>query len=944
MSGRGSRANFGIEPQVGRIMTAQERAVRMADESASSIAGEELRSAFAVSDAYVLTAWHCVSDRADEVSWFRLRYVSIEGLRSVYVPMRLANSSSALDIAVLALDESSLDQAGLTRSTVSGILRAASFALSIRVAPGDPVRVMGFPLSAASADSDTNAAAVVDVSLAVGGVRAVKLFGDAFAAVDPVNPRGLSGGPVLKRMGSAASEAGPEAAVAIVRGVPRGRYPYTASGGSLIATHIEDAVAALPEIAQLPRPARRFSEGRAAARTEPLPRPAVPRQLPPRIAHFTGRTDDLMFLDALLGDARNERLRTAVISAIDGTAGVGKTALAIHWAHHVRAQFPDGDLYVNLHGYDFSTPADPYEVMEYFLRALGVPPADIPREPDARTALYRTVLYDRRALLVLDNAASVEQVAPLLPTSNSAFALITSRSRLPGLAATHATAQLPLDLMTEEEALELLTEVIGAERVARETDVAVRLVERCARLPLALRIVAENIRSRLYASLAAIYADLDASTTDLGGFATDDESLKVESVFDWSYQRLSDDDAMVFRRLGLHPGAQISAGSAAALIMAPVSAAERPLYRLAQAHLVEHAGDRTFKFHDLMRRYATEKCRAHDEPQVRQEAFRNLASWYTHTANNANKLMIQRVPISVEGALAGTSPGTFHGFADALAWCEAERVNMTLLISRAYEEGLLYIAWKLSDVLRGFYNLRKHWSDWEATHTVALDAARRLHDMVAEANLLNGMGTLLTQTGRGAQAISYHQAAVNRRRLLGDEEGVASSLDGLGTAYRHEEQLDEALECFLEGLAIRERVGDPKALGWSFNNLGETELRLGNHGAALDYLKQALIARIEVGDTWGQGRTLHGLGETYDSSGRLAEAREQYQAAVAVRTEISDRWGVAQSLHAWGDTERRLGNIGEARALWSRALVLLAELGDGQTAAVEAKLAATTSD
>jgi len=193
MTARGAQANFGIEPQVGRIMTTQERAVRMANESASSIAGEELRSAFAISEAYVLTAWHCVSDRADEVNWFRLRYLSIQGLRSVYVPMRIVNFSSVLDVAVLAVDGQSLVQADLEWSTASGILRAASFQLSKRVEVADPVRVRGFPLSAASADSDTNTATVVDLWLAVGGARAIKLYGDAFAAVDPVNPRGLSG-------------------------------------------------------------------------------------------------------------------------------------------------------------------------------------------------------------------------------------------------------------------------------------------------------------------------------------------------------------------------------------------------------------------------------------------------------------------------------------------------------------------------------------------------------------------------------------------------------------------------------------------------------------------------------------------------------------------------------------------------------------------------------
>ena len=422
--------------------------------------------------------------------------------------------------------------------------------------------------------------------------------------------------------------------------MPRGRYSYAASGGSLIATHIEDAAAALPQIAQILMRSGQLAAKSAPEGAEPVPRRVAPRQLPPGIAHFTGRADDVISLDRLLADTRSVRRRTAVISAIDGTAGIGKTALAIHWAHRVRSQFPDGDLYVNLHGYDFSTPADPHEVTEYFLRALGVPPVDIPREPDARTALYRTVLYDRRILLILDNAASVEQVA--------AFALITSRNTLPGLAATHATAQLSLDLMTEDEALSLLTDVIGGERVARETDAAVQLIERCARLPLALRIVAENIRSRPYSRLADIYADLNARSGDLGGFATDDESLKVESVFDWSYRRLPDEEAVVFRRLGLHPGAQISATSVAALLMAPMGTVERPLFRLALTHMVEHAGDRTFKFHDLMRRYAKEKCRIHDEPQVQSDAFRNLASWYAHTANNANKLMIQRVPIQVE--------------------------------------------------------------------------------------------------------------------------------------------------------------------------------------------------------------------------------------------------------------------------------------------------------
>jgi tetratricopeptide (TPR) repeat protein len=465
------------------------------------------------------------------------------------------------------------------------------------------------------------------------------------------------------------------------------------------------------------------------------------------------------------------------------------------------------------------------------------------------------------------------------------------------------------------------------------------LTEQCAYLPLALWIIAENARIRPRASLTAITADLGGRNPGIDNFTTVDESTAAESVFDWSYTRLRPEDAEIFRRLSLHPGAEMSVESAAALTISSVSAVDRPLYRLADTHMVEEVSDRRFAFHDLMRIYAEKKCGIDDTDQVRSAAFENLAGWYIHTANNANKLLLQRSPINFAGKLAGTKPLNFDDFAAALAWCELERMNLTRLTMQAYQRGLLHIACKLPGVLRGFYNLRKHWSDWETTHNIALEAARRLGDPDAEASVLNGIGTLMRQTGRSTEAVGYHKSALDRRRQLGNLVDVAASLDGLGTAYRDIGRLDDALECLRESLAIRQDTSDMKGQGWSFNNLGETAHQLGNHVEALRFFTLALAARTEVDDQWGQGRTLHGLAETYDALGDPAEAMVRYAAAVHVRREIMDRWGVARSLDAWGDIEHRMGNHAHARSLWSEALTVLSELGDKHADAVAAKLA-----
>jgi tetratricopeptide (TPR) repeat protein len=358
--------------------------------------------------------------------------------------------------------------------------------------------------------------------------------------------------------------------------------------------------------------------------------------------------------------------------------------------------------------------------------------------------------------------------------------------------------------------------------------------------------------------------------------------------------------------------------------------------------MVEEISDRRFTFHDLLRLYAKQRCGSDDSEQDQEAAFSNLAAWYTHTANNANRLIMpERSVINVTRDTVTTPPLTFEDFTAALAWCETERSNLTLLTAEAYARGMLDVASRLPVILRGFFNLRKHWADWRATHEIAFQAAAQLGDPAIEAAVLNGIGTLLKQTGRGYEAIQYHQDALDRRRGLGDKVGIASSLDALGHAYRDANRFDEAFQCFRESLEIRESTGNRKGQAWSFNNLGEIEHETGNEVSALRYLKLALAARTEVGDQWGQGRTLHGLGETYAALGDFVEAKSQYEEAVAVRRKISDRWGVAWSLDAWGDSESQLGDMVKARALWAESVAILDALGDEHAAEVAEKLAAS---
>src|SRR6201996_1828039 len=364
----------------------------------------------------------------------------------------------------------------------------------------------------------------------------------------------------------------------------------------------------------------------------------VPRQLPTRVPHFAGRASELTLLDGLLDEAASDQVTGAtgvVISAIGGTAGVGKTALALHWAHRVAHRFPDGQLYANLRGFDAGNgkPADPADVLRGFLDALSVHPEQLPADVEGLAGLYRSVLAGRRMLVLLDNAADVAQVRPLLPASPECLVIVTSRRDLAALAAREGAQLLQLDVLTEQEANELLVTRLGKDRAAQEPWAVTQLATLCARLPLALSVVVARAAAAPKLPLSSLAAEL----TELGrldALDAGDPAANVRIVLSLSYRHLPETAARMFRLLGLHPGPDISAAAAASLAGVPVAAARVALRDLTRASLLMEVAPGRFAFHDLLRSYAAEQ-KTPAEGVV--STTRRMLDHYLHTAYRAHR-------------------------------------------------------------------------------------------------------------------------------------------------------------------------------------------------------------------------------------------------------------------------------------------------------------------
>jgi tetratricopeptide (TPR) repeat protein len=643
----------------------------------------------------------------------------------------------------------------------------------------------------------------------------------------------------------------------------------------------------------------------------------VYRQLPMDIGEFTGRDLELKRLLAFADVAeRGRRGSAVVVVAVEGMAGVGKTRFAVHAAHQLvrDGRFDEVQLWADLHGFDPNQrPAEPNVVLETFLRQLGVPGAEIPMDPAERAVLYRDRLAGRKALVLLDNAASEEQVLPLLPGAPGCLVLITTRHSMSGL---DGVQRLPLDVFTPGEAVGLLARIAGHERIDADPAGARRVAELCGHLPIMVALAARRLRTRA----AWTVGDLSERLTVL-----DAESSPVMARLELSYRGLSPARQLVFRLLSRHPGDDFTAWSASALVGLPVEETEPVLEALLDQHLLQQETVGRYRFHDLLRRLGHDMTEARDTPDQLRQVLLNCVGWYLHTADAAwqaieegRRRRFDLLPYE------GAAPvPTFATYADALAWCEEERANLVAAVHAAADAGLTEATWQLPAVLMRYFYLRSRWTDWLDTHRIAFSVAQAAGNRLAQAKILNGLGVAYGDLREFTAAIDCCRDAAELYGQLGDTYGEAWCLNNLGVTSIDLDRPADAVDYFRRALELFRRSEDPQGEAICLNNLGDGHRRLGEPDTAIDLLHQALTL-----DEAGQRYTLGTLGDLYRDTERYPEAVDHYQRALAAHQTAGDRRAAGRILASLGTTLVAMGDDAGARAHLSQALETFDELGD----------------
>ncbi|MGH3716189.1 MAG: BTAD domain-containing putative transcriptional regulator [Micromonosporaceae bacterium] len=607
----------------------------------------------------------------------------------------------------------------------------------------------------------------------------------------------------------------------------------------------------------------------------------VPRQLPAEASGFVGRAHELAALDKLL----TQHGRPATATVVHGPGGVGKTALAVRWAHTVAHRFPDGQFYLDLRGYGTDEPTSSHQALGILLRTSGVAPRSLPQQPDERVAMWRTRVAGRRVLLLLDNARSADQVRPLLPGGDSAV-LVTSRSQLRGLRSRDGASSVPLRELDGTEARDLLAETVGAERIAAEAGAAAELSELCGGLPLALRIIADQAQRHPEAGLAELAADLRAHRLEALS-DPDDPTADPRTVFSWSYRGLEPESARLFRLLSLHPGSDVSLPAAAALTGDSPAVARRLLDRLVSVHLLEATAVGRYRLHDLLRAYAAEQVLAETEPDERQAVTRRILDWYLQSANQANRALKLGPPLDVLApADSDLEPIRFADNSQALAWFHAELPTVVSVVQYAGDHGFPVHAYQIAWVLAAPCELTGRLDEWLPMAEASYRSAQSL-DNVAKYRATHGMGVVLNYLGRLSEAERYKREALRHAQDGDNPKSVVSALNSLGSLRMSQGQWLAALEYWHEALGIA-RAND---LGFQaahcLLNIGAEEANHGRYDDGIRHGEEALAAYQELDATFHQGMALSNLADAYARAGRLQQALECCDRATEVlsRTE-----------------------------------------------------------
>jgi DNA-binding SARP family transcriptional activator/Tfp pilus assembly protein PilF len=659
-----------------------------------------------------------------------------------------------------------------------------------------------------------------------------------------------------------------------------------------------------------------------------------PRTLPGAVQHFAGRQDELAKLTGLLDQAGAPGPGTVVISAIGGTAGVGKTALAVHWAHQVADRFPDGQLYVNLRGFDPSQPIPAGDALAGFLRALGVSDREIPAELDERAALYRSLLAGRPVLIILDNAASEEQVRPLLPATAGSVAVVTSRDTLSGLVAREGAQRLEVDLLPLADAVALLRKLIGEQ--ASADPVATRtLAVQCARLPLALRVAAERA-ARHGTRLAGLVAEQADERRRLDSLQTgSDPHTAVRAVFSWSYRDLDPAAARAFRLASLHPGPDLDRYAVAALTGTPPGQSSDMLEWLVRAHLVQPTRPGRYAQHDLLRAYASELVATQDGEHERAAALTRLFDHYLSGAAAAMDILApterNRRP-QMAGSAVLVPP--LADQAAAQAWLDTELDALMAAVAHASAYGWPGHAARLATTLFRYLDTSGRYTEAMTIHGRAHDAARRAGDGAAEAEALTNLGVTAARQGNYEQASRHLHQAIPLFRGTADLTGQARALSNLGYVEFQLGRHEQATGHLQQSLALHQAASDLDGQARAWSNLAFIDVQQGRFEQGADRYYQAVVVFREQGNQAGEAHALGNLGEVDLRQGQYEQAASYLQQALALHNAVGNPTGTAWALANLGLIDSRWGKYRQAIGRHRQSLAISHQTGDRSGEAV----------
>ncbi|MEV1115499.1 tetratricopeptide repeat protein [Actinosynnema sp. NPDC049800] len=645
----------------------------------------------------------------------------------------------------------------------------------------------------------------------------------------------------------------------------------------------------------------------------------VPRQLPSSASHLVGRSSELEALHARLGSHSR-------ITVISGTAGVGKTATCLHWARSVADRFPDGQLYVDLRGFDPAhPPLSTAEAVRGFLDGFGVPPERIPPDDAAQVNLYRTVVADRRVLVVLDNARDADQVRALLPGGAECVVVITSRTELTGLAVREGVVRIALGVLDEVDARRLIADRLDATQV--DDEAVAELASRCAGLPLALAVVAGRAAQQRSFPLSVLVEELRSAAQRLDALDTGDPHTTVRSVFSWSYEALPDPAQRAFRLLGATTGADISLPAAASLLGLPLPRARSVLTHLVRANLLEEHAPSRFRFHDLLREYAAEQLT--EEPgDEHTAAVTRMVESYLHTAVAADAVLSpHRLRVTVPPPRPGVSVVEVAEYHQAVDWFVAEHQLVVGAVAHAVHMGLDRHAWQLTWAMVTYLRRFSHVHDRLRTQLQALAAARRVGDRYAEAKICRVLGKTLLRHGRESEAEDFVELAVVLFHHLEERAEESDALLSRAEFHRRRGNHADAHTDAHQALVLAEAAGSTNLRATALNSAARCAFQAGALDQALTYCTNALALYRDIDNAEGAADALRVAGSVHSQLGRWDDAIAHYEESLALDLVLNDDYYAALVLHQIGYAHRAAGRNDDAIAAWQRSLALMEYLG-----------------